>query len=115
MLFRSQGDPTISGSVVVWTDQRYGNDDIFYRDGLGPEVQLTNSPINQNVHDVSGRIVVYSDWTQPGFVRAIDLTTNTEIGVFGPRAAWPRIDGPHRRVCLTVTESREDQLFGEIQ
>jgi beta propeller repeat protein len=75
-----QGDPSISGSVVVWTDQRHGNDDIFYRDGLGPEVQLTNSPINQNVHDVSGRIVVCSDRTQPGFVRAIDLTTNTEIG-----------------------------------
>ena len=29
-------------------------------------------------------IVVYSDRTQPGFVRAIDLTTNTEVGVFGP-------------------------------
>ena len=77
------------------------------------EIQLTSSPINQNVHDVSGRIVVYSDRTQAGFVRAIDLTTNTEIGVFGPRAAWPRIDGPHRRVCLTVTESREDHFSGK--
>ena len=99
-----QGDPSISGSVVVWTDQRHKNDDIFYRDGLGPEVQLTNSPINQNVHDVSGRIVVHSDRTQPGFVRAIDLTTNTEIGVFADQV----IAGSHQpwaidSIRLTVT------------
>ena len=83
-----RGDTSMSGSVVVWTDQRFGNDDIFYRDGLGPEVQLTYSPRPQRLHDVSGRIVVYSDLTPPGpFVRAVDLTTNTEIGVFGSGAA----------------------------
>ena len=102
-----QGDPSISGSVVVWTDHRHGNDDIFYRDGLGPEVQLTNSPTSQQLHDVSGRIVVYSDRTptgQPGQVRAVDLTTNTEIGVFADQV----IAGSHQpwaidSIRLTVT------------
>jgi beta propeller repeat protein len=75
----TQTDPSISGTLVVWTDQRNGNDDIYYRDINGSEIQLTSATSAQRLHDVSGNTIVYTDLTSPGpNIHAFDVTTNTD-------------------------------------
>lgn len=76
----TQTDPSISGTTVVWTDQRNGNDDIYYRDINGSEIQLTSSTTPQRLHDVSGNTIVYSDLTPPSpHIHAFDVTTNSDF------------------------------------
>lgn len=93
-----QLDPDIAGNIVVWTDQRNGNDDVYYcnvNDCAGTEVQVTSSGPPQRLHDVSGNIIVYTDLSPPGpHIRAFDVTTNTDLGVVSPSGAQDaRIDG----------------------
>lgn len=59
-----QFSPAISGNLVVFTDQRNGNDDIYYIDlATEAEVQVTNSPASQRLNDVAGNLIVYTDQT----------------------------------------------------
>ena len=57
-----QYDPAISGDLVVYTDARAGNKDVWYYDiGAGQEVQVTNALGDQKLSDVSNGSVVYVD------------------------------------------------------
>jgi beta propeller repeat protein len=58
-----QYNPVISGNVVVYTDTRAGNADIYlYNLQSATEINITNDPANQLLNDVSGDFVVYSDY-----------------------------------------------------
>lgn len=58
-----QYNPVISGNVVVYTDTRAGNADIYlYNLETGSELNITNDPANQLLNDVHGDFVVYSDY-----------------------------------------------------
>src|SRR5437899_5211998 len=61
-----QLDPSISGDIVVYTDQRNGNDDIYFMNlSTGVETRVTTSTAPQRLHDVSGGLIVYTDLTPP--------------------------------------------------
>lgn len=99
----TQLDPSLSGDIMVWTDQRNGptNDDIYYcnvTNCAGTEFPIASTEANQRLHDVSGSIVVYTENALPfSTVRAFDTSTNTDLGVISPASNHsrnPRIDGP---------------------
>lgn len=53
--------PRISGSRVVWTDNRNGDDDVYSYDlTTGSEALLAGGPGSQSTGDISGDRVVYS-------------------------------------------------------
>ncbi len=57
----SQFDPSISGNVVVYTDLRAGNTDIYYFDlATNTEHQVTNTSAIEQLNDVSGNTIVYT-------------------------------------------------------
>ncbi|MCC6808315.1 MAG: hypothetical protein IT381_12905 [Deltaproteobacteria bacterium] len=58
-----QYNPVISGDVVVYTDTRAGNADIYlYSLATHQELNITNDPANQLLNDVYGDFIVYSDF-----------------------------------------------------
>lgn len=59
----AQFDPAISGNIVVYTDLRNGNADIYYYDLLlGAETRVTTSLADERFNDVSGNTIVYTDF-----------------------------------------------------
>ena len=55
------GEP-ISGTRIVYTDDRNGNDDVFMYDlATETETQITNHPADQNQASIFGNYIVYSD------------------------------------------------------
>ena len=57
-----QFDPAISGDIVVYTDLRGVDSDIYYFDtATGVEVQVTSLLGNQQLTDVSGSHIVFTD------------------------------------------------------
>ena len=92
----TQLDPAISGDIVVFTDMRHGNEEVYFYDlASGTETQLTTSSTNQRLHDVSGSRVVYTDLTPPyPHIDLHDVTTGfTEDLTAGAADQNPRIDG----------------------
>src|SRR6185503_1071994 len=90
-----QLDPAISGDLVVYTDQRNGNDDVYFVNVVtGVETQVTTATSAQRLNDVSGKRIVYTDLTQPG--RRIILynatTGATSVVGSGILDQNPRID-----------------------
>lgn len=60
----AQFDPSISGDIVVYTDRRDRNDDIYFTDlATGSEVQVTSDPEDQRLHDVSDGRIVFTDYS----------------------------------------------------
>lgn len=60
----NQFSPAVSGDLVVYTDNRNGNADIYMYDlSTGVETQLTSDTTPQILQDVDGGIVVYTDFT----------------------------------------------------
>ena len=58
----TQTDPAISGDIVMWTDDRNGNDDVYFLDlTTFVETQVTSNPADQELGDVSGGWIVYTD------------------------------------------------------
>jgi len=89
--------PDISGSWVVWSENRYGNNDIFaYNVATAEERQITTDPAHQQKPRISGDLIVWEDWRNDdgswtnGDIYGFDLATqqefpiSTEIGGFEP-------------------------------
>jgi beta propeller repeat protein len=92
----TQLDPAVSGDIVVYTDLRNGNEDIYYYDlSTGIETQITTSSANQRLHDVSGSRIVYSDLSTPGYhIGLYDVSSGSNSSLTaGPNDLNPRIDG----------------------
>ena len=92
----TQLDPAISGNLVVFTDLRNGNEDIYYYDlSSGTETQVTLSTANQRLNDVDGSRIVYTDMTPPSaHINLYDVTTGTTVPFTSLSADQnPRIDG----------------------
>ncbi|MGE5892612.1 MAG: TolB family protein, partial [bacterium] len=88
----SQFDPSISGDIIVYTDLRSGNADIFYYDlSLDEEFAVTNNtPTDEQLNDVSGDTIVYTRYhtlSGLGSVRAFVVG-----GADSPVAADPAFD-----------------------
>ncbi len=92
-----QLDPTISGDLVVYTDQRNGgvNDDIYFTDlATGVETQVTTADTPQRLHDVSGGRIVYSDLSPPvARVFVYDVASASHTLIAATSDSNPRIDG----------------------
>lgn len=92
----SQTDPAISGNNVVYTDDRNGNQDIyFYNITSGEETNLNPGiPNNQYLDDISGNQVVYTGVTSTGAdIWLYNLYTNLEIPLDSSGTNyWPSID-----------------------
>jgi TolB protein len=91
-----QLDPAISGDLVVYTDQRNGNDDVYFINVVtGVETQITSATTPQRLNDVSGNLIAFTDLTSPGRrVMLYDVTTATtsQAGT-GTVDQNPRLDG----------------------
>jgi beta propeller repeat protein len=59
----NQYDPAISGNIVVFTDDRAGDTDVYYVDlATGVEHPVAVAPGNQELTGVSGSQIVYTDY-----------------------------------------------------
>lgn len=114
---RLQGNPDISGDVVVWIDNTDGTSDVVYRDlATGEFVNVTRNRGHASFPSVSGSLVAWSDArnVEPGQegleenldVFAFDLETGREFpittapgrqsfpAVSGDRVVWEDWSGP---------------------
>lgn len=92
----TQLDPAISGDLVVFTDLRNGNEDVYYVNvATMAEVRVTTSSANQRLNDVNGTTIVFTDLGVPGpHVNAFNVTSATTTTLTsGPSDQNPRIDG----------------------
>jgi beta propeller repeat protein len=61
-----QYEPAISGDIIVYTDQRLGNDDIVYWDlKTGTETRVAQSAASERTPDISGDIIVWAEMGEP--------------------------------------------------
>lgn len=92
----TQLDPAISGDIVVYTDLRNGNEDVYYYDlSDGTETRVTFNSANQRLNDASGSRIVVTDLGAPGpHIMLYDVATGTASPLTsGPTDQNPRIDG----------------------
>lgn len=92
----TQLDPAISGDLVVFTDLRNGNEDVYYVDvSTMTEVRVTTNSANQRLNDVDGSLIVYTDLSAPGdHINAFNVTSSsTTTLTSGPIDRNPRIAG----------------------
>ena len=75
--------PSISGTRVVWQDQRAGNWDIYFRDlPDGTETVVTSNISDQIYPDVDGGRIVWQDSrTDGGDIYGYDIATGSEFAV----------------------------------
>jgi beta propeller repeat protein len=91
-----QTDPSISGDLVVFTDNSTGNDDVHYIDLTNPgvDVAVASGAGGQRLHDVSGNIIVYTDQSAvPESVFKYDVSTAVSSLVSASNDGNPRLDG----------------------
>src|SRR5262245_30528499 len=91
----AQSDPAISGDIVVYTDNRNGNDDTYFVNVVtGVETRVTTATTPQRLHDVSGGRIVYTDLTPPAArIRLYDIATGTDTVISPGPDQDARIDG----------------------
>ena len=92
----TQLDPAISGDIVVYTDLRNGNEDVYYYDlSSGTETRVTFGSANQRLNDVSGSRIVYTDLSAPGpHIKLYDVSTGRDRV---PHRRAQRHEPAHRR------------------
>jgi beta propeller repeat protein len=92
-----QLDPSMSGAIVVYTDQRNGNDDVYFMNlSTGVETRVTTSTAPQRLHDVSGGLIVYTDITAPAGTARIhtyEIATGVDTAISSGSDQNARIDG----------------------
>jgi beta propeller repeat protein len=83
-----QFDPAISGNLVVYTDMRRYDADIWYYDlATGTEHPVTLAPADQQLSDVSGNTVVYTD-LEKAHIFVFDVTAGTTVDLTDGRTPW---------------------------
>jgi TolB protein len=93
-----QGDPAISGNIVVWLDERNGDSDIYgYNMITRTEFPVCVAPGEQRDPRISGDIIVWEDRSQAGNfdIWGYNLKTSTKFPVCiekGHQVA-PRVSG----------------------
>jgi beta propeller repeat protein len=78
--------PDVSGTIIVWQDNRNGNQDVYGYDlSTGSEFPICTSSGHQTVPSVSGDIVVWQDGRtdSDGDIYGYNLTTKTEFLIAG--------------------------------
>jgi beta propeller repeat protein len=78
-----QMDPAISGDIIVYTDYRGADVNIWYFNlDTGQETPVTTAPGDQVLNDVSGNTIVFDDYNL-GDVWAFDVTLGTSTNLTG--------------------------------
>jgi beta propeller repeat protein len=100
--------PDIYDDIIVWTDYREGNSDIFMYDlSTQLETQITNLPHTQQHAVVHGDIIVWYDGRNGNFdIYMYDLSTETETQITTDPANqwWPAVYGD----IIVWTDTRND-------
>lgn len=108
----SQFDPAISGTVVVYTDLRNINADVYFTDlTTGVETRVTSGTADEQLNDISGSTIVYTQFGtgtgggdvlsyaiggSPGTVAADPVSAQKNPGISGSVVAWEDTrDGNH--------------------
>jgi len=78
-----QTSSAISGDIVVWTDYRNGNDDIYGYDlSTSTEFPICTNSFHQRYPDISGNVVVWQDQRNVNYdIYGYDLSTSTEFAI----------------------------------
>lgn len=95
--FGVQADPSISGDIVVFTDNSGGlGDDVRYIDLTNPgvDVAVASAAGDQRLHDVSGNTIVYTDQSaSPERIFKYDVPSATATLLSAGNDRNPRLDG----------------------
>lgn len=99
------GNCDISGSIVVWQDDRSGNDDIYSKDlRSGVETRITDDPAAQSMPRVDGHLVVWQDDRNGAGdtdIYADNLLTGDELQVTGATGVQSFPDVSDGRIVWT--------------
>ncbi|MDF1565511.1 MAG: hypothetical protein P1V51_20910 [Deltaproteobacteria bacterium] len=80
----SQLDPSIDGDLVVYSDLSSGDADVYYTDlSTGVESQVTTAPGFQQLQDVGGGVIVYSELS-PATGASVIQTHDVSTGLTAP-------------------------------
>jgi TolB protein len=105
--------PAISGSYVVWQDERNDNSDIYgYNLGTREEFQITNNPHDQYRPAISGSYVVWEDNRNGNAdIYGYNLETREEF-----RITWDSSDQRYPEISgnLVVWQDERDHTNWEI-
>ena len=102
----AQQEPSVNGSLVVWSDYRNGNWDIYGCDlSTGTEFPICVHGAEQSRPAVSGQTVVWRDYRNGNwdvYGATIDLSDPAHITV----AEMPILTGPDSQVCSGIHLNR---------
>ncbi len=116
----TQQNPSISGSKIVWQDNRNGNEDIYMYDLVTQtETQITSNSANQRIPKISGDKIIWLDGRNhnntANDIYLYDLTTQTETRITSSSALAdnPSISG-NKVVWQDWRSGRPDVYMFEI-
>lgn len=107
----SQCFPAIYGDIVVWEDDRNGNDDIYGYDlSTSTEFQITTDTNDQGSPALYGNIVVWEDDRKGGGIYGYNLSTKEEF-MISDNASWRSDPVIYDNIVVWVN-GPPDHVFG---